>query len=202
MFPGTTFIVSNRIWCFVFAFSLNSRNLFLFFLDSFIIHSALFKHEFECFLPFLLLWIPSFSLLWSHKIHDIVSVFLGLLRLSLHPNMWPIKGPQGAENTSKILHRCLLDYIHLWHYLNPAFSCCSTLFCSVLFYMILGKDGHFVLGNFLSCWKELESFKKKKPQWRKQLPMGNEDISWLINDVGGPCLLCMMLPWAAGPGLY
>ena len=47
-------------------------------------------HEFECVWVFSLRLVSSFGPLWSEKMLDVISIFLDLLRLVLHPIMWSI----------------------------------------------------------------------------------------------------------------
>ena len=85
--------MSHRFWVVVSSFSFVSRNFLISSLLSFLTHSLfnsrLFNlHDFECFGFFPLGLVSSFSLLWSEKMLDMISLFLNLLRLVLCPIMW------------------------------------------------------------------------------------------------------------------
>jgi hypothetical protein len=65
--------------------------------------NALFSFQlFACFLPFFLLLSSSFTALWSDRMHDIIFIFLYLLRLALCPKIWSIleKVPWDAEKNA------------------------------------------------------------------------------------------------------
>ena len=84
------------------SFSLNSKNVFIFFLSclgKLFLSTVVFSFlMYVTFLLFLLLLI-SLSACWSDRMHGIISIFLHLLRPDLWPTLWSIldKVPWGAE---------------------------------------------------------------------------------------------------------
>ena len=82
----TALAVSYRFWIVVSSFSFVSRKLLISSLISFLTHSLfngmLFNlHDFVSFGFFCVVLFSSFSLFWSEKMLDMISIFLNLLRL-------------------------------------------------------------------------------------------------------------------------
>ena len=142
----TAFAASHRFWVVLFSLSFVSRNFLISFLISsvtcWLYRNALFNiHVFMVVTVFFMQLISSLIALWSEKMHDMISIFLNLLRFDLWLKMWCI-----LENVPCALEKKVCSSAFGWNVLkismrsissNVSFKSCVSLFSVLMIYPLV-----------------------------------------------------------------